>query len=86
MAFIILSLSYVSGYLLFFDLESITNEGYARFYMIQAIINVVDFTRYLPQLMHIAMVTSFYNTFYHAINCLRNELNIPSRKKETCII
>ena len=50
-----------------------------RYYI--SIFNLIDITRYLPQIMHIALVTSFYDTFQYKIKYLRKNLNVPSRKQ-----
>ena len=74
---LIMSFSYISGALIFWEYDQKTN---GRFYY-ASITNLFDVIRYLPQIVHIAVITVFYRAFLCQLEYLRNKYKIPSRKR-----
>ena len=76
---ILISLSYVTGIILFFTFKSDKETPLWHQYII--ISYSLHVFRYLPQMFHICLARAFYKTFEIRIDILRKNYNIKSRKE-----
>eukprot|EP01084_Bolivina_argentea_P196428 336704_1 len=67
--------AYLTGYIIVFE----ENQSNSFWYYYVFVENALDFIRFIPQVLHIALVRSFYVTFNVELDKFRHKYNVLSR-------
>eukprot|EP01084_Bolivina_argentea_P287888 494047_1 len=70
--------SYLTGYFIFFSADNSSRGWHIYVY----VSNILDIIRYAPQILHIALARSYFQTFPVELQRLRNELCVIKRKED----